>query len=83
MQEGRRQALLHLAAELGLKDRRYWVKEWWKEPGTYRGRRVRRLKYYWVHSGTVNSGTVHSGPFYSQEEALLFLEQYLPNVCIN
>lgn len=78
MQEGRRQALLQLAAELGLKDRRYWVKEWWKEPGTYRGRRVRRLKYYWVQQGTL-----HSGPFYSQEEALLYLEQYLPNVCIN
>lgn len=77
MQEHRRQALLSLAKELGLTERRFWVKEWVKEPGIYRGRREGKLKYYWV-----DGETLHSGPFYSQEEALLFLEENLSTVCI-
>ena len=76
MQEQRRQELLHLAERLGVQEKCYWVREWVKEPGTYRGRRVGKLKYYWVHNGIL-----HSGPFYSQEEALLFLEANLPTVC--
>lgn len=78
MQKQRRVALLTLSAELGLKLRAYWVREWIKEPGIYRGRREGRLKYYWLQGEIL-----HSGPFYGKDEALLFLEQNLPMVCVN
>lgn len=69
MQERRREALLTLAERLGLSERRYFVDEWIKAPGARRGHRRRKLKIYWV-KGEI----LHSGPFYSRDEALLFLE---------
>jgi hypothetical protein len=54
--------------DVGLTMRQYWVNEWVKAPGARRGRRRKRLKIYWVQGEIL-----HSGPFYSQEEAILFL----------
>jgi len=69
MDEVTRLLLLQLATDQGLRLERHWVNEWIKERRARRGRYRKRLKYYWLQE----CGLLLSGPFYSQEEALLYL----------
>jgi hypothetical protein len=73
MEDAKRLAILRQAETQGLRLQRNWVSEWIKHRGQVRGRYRKVLKYYWLQE----CGLLQSGPFFSQEEALLFLAHNL------